>query len=174
MIIEGAVAHLASSNVIREGFEDDVAAVRTRLHVVNEALEKLPAPAANPSKEELQDIAKQHKLVRDNLLLCEEALARIEARYGLSESERLILSRIVAQKQAELQRMMEAPARSSRASTGGDAAQREKRPTTPSRPSDKTPVLPRPAAPSDSTTPSNSSTDAPANPTPPATEEPSP
>jgi len=163
MIIEGAVAHLANSNLIREGFEEDLAAVRTRLHAVNEALQELPEPAVDASKEELAQIAKQQKLIRDHLMLCEEALARIEERYGLSESERMIRARIVAQKQAELQRMLEAPARSSSTKTPAGGA-KPKQPRAAGSEEISTP------APTMSTARPDSTSEAPTEPTPRGTE----
>jgi proteasome lid subunit RPN8/RPN11 len=154
MIIEGAVAHFANAKLIREGLENDLAAVRTRLHVVNETLAKLPEPTGKPSKADIETAVKQSKLIRDNLLLCEQALARIEERYGLSESERVFLARVVAQKQAELQRLMEAPSSSSASKTRRAGPKPEQNP--------------------ESAANSPAANDRPANPTPPTTEERSP
>ena len=105
MIIEGAVAHFANTKMIRPGLEQEVAGVRLRLAALSDELEKLPAPTAELSKEEAADAVKRRKLISDNLVLSEQALARIEQEYGLSPEERAVLALIAAQKQAELRRM---------------------------------------------------------------------
>ncbi len=107
MIIEGAVAHFADTKLIREGLEEELAAVRSRLGALAAELEKLPEPNAELSDEEQELAAKRRTLIQENMALCEAALGTIEQRYGLSDYERAVLAQIAAQKQAELRRMME-------------------------------------------------------------------
>jgi hypothetical protein len=53
MIISGAVAYFADTKLIREGLETDLANVRMRINAIAQGFEKLPAPGAELSKEEL-------------------------------------------------------------------------------------------------------------------------
>lgn len=119
MMIEGAVAHFADAKVIRVGLETDLAAVRTRLAILTQELDKLPAPNATLSKEEVEEAAGRRKLLHDNMLLCTTALERIEQVYGLSDVERARLALIAALKQAELRRMEEEIAKPKREAAAG-------------------------------------------------------
>ncbi len=109
MMIQGAVAHFADTNLIRPGLETELAAVNARLAAIGAEMDKLPEPLAKLSKEELAHAEKRRTVIRENLKMCEAAIRRIEDVYGLSEAERTILAKIAALKQAEIRRFVESP-----------------------------------------------------------------
>jgi proteasome lid subunit RPN8/RPN11 len=127
MMMAGAVAHFADTKLIRDGLQEEVSAVQSRLTAVNKELQELPEPAAKLSKKEHEEAAKRRKFVTDNLALCEEALKRIEQQYALSEVEKDVLAQIVAIKQSELRRQMDAePAREGKQKVDAAAARQGK------------------------------------------------
>jgi hypothetical protein len=153
MIIEGTVAHFADTKLIRPGLEEEVGAVQARLDALAAEMEKLPEPTAKLSKEEIALAAKRRQLIHDNLLLCESALARVKERYGLSDEERAAYARVIAMKQAELRRLIEAQKKQAgEAKSGGKAPESEK--------SGAGAVGPTKSAPPQSTTPPSSNSSA--------------
>jgi hypothetical protein len=108
MIIEGAVAHFADAKVIRQGLEEELAAVRARLQLVSDELARLPPPTLQLTKEQTAEAATARKQIAENLSLCTAAIASIAERYGLSAAERNVLMTIAAQKQAELRKQLDA------------------------------------------------------------------
>lgn len=113
MIVEGTVAHFANTKLIREGFEDDVTAVRARLSTIIQAVNQFPKPGEQLSEEQITAFKKLQSAVRDQLTLSTGALDRIREVYGLTESNRAELALIASQKQAELRRLQDALAKTS-------------------------------------------------------------
>lgn len=111
MIVEGTVAHFANTKLIREGFEDDVTAVRSRLTTVLQAIDQFPKPGDQLSDEQIAAYKKLQSDARDHLTLSATALDRIREVYGLTEANRAELALIASQKQAELRRLQEALAK---------------------------------------------------------------
>lgn len=107
MIVQGAVAHFADAKLLRLGLEEQAAAIRRRLATTVAELKKLPAPGAKLSEQEKDAAAKRRQTIRDNLALSVAAIGQLEKRYGLSEVERSAYAQIIAQKQAELRRLIE-------------------------------------------------------------------
>lgn len=107
MIIAGAMMDFVDTNLIREGLEGDLAAVAARLRIVSEEVGKLPEPTAQLTKEQTEEADKRRRKIHDDLALCESALARIEQRYGLDDTERAVLAQFAAKRQAALRMMLE-------------------------------------------------------------------
>jgi hypothetical protein len=111
MIMAGAAARFADTKLLRDGLQEEVAGVQARLAAVSSELEKLPDPTAKLSKEELEQATKRRNLIREDLDLCDAALGRIEAKYGLSDAEKAgIVAQIAALKLAESRRQAGAAA----------------------------------------------------------------
>ena len=108
MFTEGAVAHFADTKLIRIGLEQELAGVQSRLNLLSNELNKLPAPSAELPKEQLEEATNRRNAIHDNLVLCAQTLGGIEKTYGLSDDERGYIARIIALKQAELRARIEA------------------------------------------------------------------
>jgi proteasome lid subunit RPN8/RPN11 len=125
MIIEGTVAHYGIHKLMKVGMEEKLTEVREQLLRIAVAADSLPPPGTELSEDEMQTAEKQRTLIANNLLACERYLNQVQSLYGLSDDERRVFFNLVAQKQAELRRMMEAQVaaqqESSSAKTGGDA-----------------------------------------------------
>jgi proteasome lid subunit RPN8/RPN11 len=112
MIVEGAIARFGDANrLLRFGMEDDLATVRTRLGLLVDELDKLPDTSGELSKEQIKQSTEKRKVIRDNLLMCAAKLSEVEQEFGLSTEDRLVIANIVAKKQAELRRKLEATLR---------------------------------------------------------------
>jgi CRISPR/Cas system CMR-associated protein Cmr1 (group 7 of RAMP superfamily) len=82
--------------------------VQERLKLLTAELDKLPKPAPDLTKDQVEDAAKRLKVIHDNLVLCDTKLGDIEKTYGFSTEERKALAWFIEQQQAELRRLTEA------------------------------------------------------------------
>jgi proteasome lid subunit RPN8/RPN11 len=112
-IIEGAVAHYGYNKLMRLGLDQDLAKVRSTLRAVESELGKLPKATDELSAADAEKAEKQRRVLNDSLLLAEQALEQIQARYALSPEELAVYAQIVAIKQAELNQLLNGAARSS-------------------------------------------------------------
>jgi proteasome lid subunit RPN8/RPN11 len=110
MIVEGAVAHYGFNKLMKIGLDENLAKVRDELSTLAEAFDSLPASDEGMSDEERENFDKQRELIAHNLSACERMLGNIQKMYAYSDEERMMLLRLVAQKQDELRRISEAAA----------------------------------------------------------------
>lgn len=121
-IIEGTVAHYGYTKLMKIGLEENVAKVRAELARMTDTLANLPESTEGLSEDEVENVTKQRKLVISNLRVLEQALDRIEKYYGQSPEERQALLNLMAQKQAELRKLMQPKPKSDDNATDGGAA----------------------------------------------------
>jgi proteasome lid subunit RPN8/RPN11/Skp family chaperone for outer membrane proteins len=105
-LVEGVVAHYGLTKMVAVGLDQELAKVRKNLQAITAEAKKLPAPTGKLSEEEAAAAAKQQKLVADSLLLTEKMLEQVQTRYSLTAEERVALSQLLMQKQAEAAAML--------------------------------------------------------------------
>lgn len=164
MFAEGAVAHFADTKLIRIGLEQELAGVQSRLNMLSNEVDKLPAPGAELSKEQAAEANDRRNAVHDNLVLCARTLGSIEKTFGLSDEERGYIARIVAMKQAELRRVVEAANQpKTSAEANGKASKSDKTPSPEkSLPPSSVPAAPKTATPDIKADPATKPADNPA------------
>jgi len=115
MIVEGTVAHYGVFKLMKLNLEENLAKVRSGMAQTTEVVAQLPDSTEGLSEDEVEKVVRQRKLVVNNLRLLERALAQIQEVYGMSPQEREVYLNLVAQKQAELRKLMESAEKQSSA-----------------------------------------------------------
>lgn len=113
MIERGAVAHYGTNKIMKIGLEENLQLVSERLGELSKSLKELPAAGVELDEDAQQAANSLRRDLETNLVLCRDAIDRINRTYGLSDAERQTLLLIVAKKRAELEKAFKEPQKSS-------------------------------------------------------------
>lgn len=122
LLAEGAVAHYGLMKIVKLDLEADVARVRQSLRTIESELNKLPKAADKLSAADAEKVDKQRQVLGDSLVMAERSLEKIQQDYALTPDERASYLRLYAEKQAEVNRILngQSPAGPAAATTNDD------------------------------------------------------
>jgi proteasome lid subunit RPN8/RPN11 len=101
-LVEGTVAHYGLWQGLRPGLEEGLAALRKELTVVSDRMDALSREHIRLSGDNAKEKTKEWNQLRESLTASRQLLKQLEDRYSLSPEEQAVLSKIVAQRMAEL------------------------------------------------------------------------
>lgn len=85
---QGAVAHFANTKLLKPRFEENMTKIQSDVAEIHNELQKLPAPTADLSREELEKAAQSRQAIAKGLQVTVQNLEMMKNLYGLSPAER--------------------------------------------------------------------------------------